>query len=766
MSVTRNGAVWSSMQRLLQGTALVLGLSAALNSPAFADQLLPADFFATQSVSNSSQMFVSADFLTVDHKTSIVTARGNVRMSTEGYLVAAESAEYNQNTGEVNLIGSVAVRDPQGEQYIAERAQLFGGFRQGFLKSLVFETKEGLRLSAADAELRENKSLFLDDASLTPCGNCIDAKGRQIGWRIKAAKVIRDTEDKTIYFTSGSLEIAGIPIAYLPWLALPDPSQRDIEDLLRTGISYSPEKGVAIKYPGFTWTNSDLGLTLSPEFYTRQGVLGELNWRKGFGDGTFALDAWGIYQLDPSAYAGKLGDTNFRAALQGKADYSFDDGWKAGGQFTTFTDRSFLPDYNKGRREGSFATQRVFAQQLTEDGYVDARAEYYTGLGESGATDESQQGHNLPQITGHKTIEAPNGFGQIVLDGKLTRITRAADRTASTGGVEYVDGFAGEKTHLMAQTAWRDRWTLPAGLLIEPYLGLRGDFAQYDGASGHAEAPAASVTHSVTPIAALDVSWPVVANADNGAHYIIPRLQIVSRGGPTNTGITNDDAHSFVFDDTNLFAFNRFSGVDRQDSGTRAALGVTYHADLSSGQWFEFTIGQSYHLGGANGAAVANTAQTGIGSGADAQVSHIVIGAKGQPMDGIELGGKLLVDPTDASIDRAAIAAKYAGELFSLGADYSYQSQTMAPGVSADRHEIGGNVSIPIDDYWKFGADARYDLQSNSLNNYGVEFGYDDGYAAGSIYYRSQGAAGFEGDRIGAKLKLKMLADVGYDHNL
>ena len=29
MSVTRNGAVWSSMQRLLQGTALVLGLSAA-----------------------------------------------------------------------------------------------------------------------------------------------------------------------------------------------------------------------------------------------------------------------------------------------------------------------------------------------------------------------------------------------------------------------------------------------------------------------------------------------------------------------------------------------------------------------------------------------------------------------------------------------------------------------------------------------------------------------------------------------------------------
>lgn len=766
MSVTRKNAVWSRMRHLMRGTAIVACLLSFAPAPALADQLLPSDFFANQKLSNSGQMFVTADFLTVNHNTSVVTAQGNVRLSSNGYLVAAERAEYNQNTGEVVLIGSVAVRDPQGEQYIADRAQLFGGFRQGFLSALVFETAEGLRISALEAEISENKSLDLKDASLTPCGNCIDEKGRTIGWRIKAAKVVRETDEKMIYFTGGSLLFAGIPIAYIPAIAIPDPTLTDFEDVILTRVSYSEQKGVAIKYPGFVWSNPSLGLTVSPEIYTRQGVLGEANWRKRFGDGTYSLDGWGIYQLDPSAYAGKLGDRSFRGALQGKADYDFKNGWQAGGQFTTFSDRSFLPDYGKGRREGSFATQRLYAEQLTDTTHIDARAEYFTGLGESGATLERQQGHVLPQISGHTTIEAPNGAGEFVLDGKLVRIVRNADKVSSVGGVDYVDGYQGEKTHLMGQAAWRDQWTLPAGILIEPYLGIRGDIAQYDGASTYATAPGASLIHSITPIAALDVSWPVVASSDGVDHYVIPRLQIVSRGGPTNTGITNDDSHSFVFDDTNLFAFNRFSGTDRQDSGTRAALGLTYHADFDDGRWFEAVIGQSYHLGGTNAAATANSGQVGIGSGADASVSHIVIGARGKPFDGVEAGGKLLIDPTDASIDRAVLAAKYASEYFSAGMDYAYQSQDMAPGVTADRHEIGGNISVPIDDYWKVGFDARYDLVTNQLNNYGIEFGYDDGYAAASVYYRSQGATGFEGDRIGAKINLKSLANVGYDHNL
>ncbi|GLQ18148.1 LPS-assembly protein LptD [Maritalea porphyrae] len=765
MSVARNHAGWSSWRHLLLNTSAVLGFVVASTQIASADQLLPTNFFANQKLSTTSQMLVSANHLTVNNVTSLVIATGDVRLSADGYLVAAERAEYNQKTGKVLLIGAVAVRGPDGQQYIAERAELFGGFRQGFLKSLVFETGDGLRLTAADAEIRPGNTLLLDDASVTPCGNCVDSNGRQIGWRIRSATVVRDTEKKTIHFAQGSLEIAGIPIAYLPWLTIPDPSLTDIENLMRSRVSYSAEKGLAVVYPGFVFHSPELGVTLTPEIYTRQGVLGELNWNKQIGFGNYAVDAWGIYQLDPSAYAGKNGDTNFRGGVQGRADFSFNGGWTAGVQASTFSDRSFPVDYTKGRREGDYATQRIFATQLTDNAYLDARAEYYVGLGESGATIESQQGQVLPSIAGHHVTSAPNGFGEFLLDGQLIRITRDADTSSTVGGTEYVQGFAGEKTHAMVQAAWRDQWTMPGGVLISPYIGVRGDISQYDGASGHADAPAAAVTHSITPIAALDVSWPLMGKTQEATHFVTPRLQVVSRGGNATPGITNENAQSFVFDDTNLFSFNRFSGTDRQETGTRASFGVTYHADLADGRWFDLTIGQSVQIGGTNSATIANPTQTGIGSGVVDGLSHIVIGAKGAPLVGVELGGKILLDPSDATIERGMIAAKYSGEYFSGGIDYAYQSQDMAPGVTADRHEIGGNITVPIDDYWSVSGDARYDLITSQISNYGVSLGYDDNYTEGSVYYRSNGG-GFEGDRIGIKLKLKMLADVGYDHNL
>ncbi|MDT9071217.1 LPS assembly protein LptD, partial [Escherichia coli] len=58
------------------------------------------------------------------------------------------------------------------------------------------------------------------------------------------------------------------------------------------------------------------------------------------------------------------------------------------------------------------------------------------------------------------------------------------------------------------------------------------------------------------------------------AHLVEPIAQIVYRGSDvTRVGITNDDSQSFVFDTSNLFDYNRFSGIDRQETGLRANMG-------------------------------------------------------------------------------------------------------------------------------------------------------------------------------------------------
>ena len=67
-----------------------------------------------------------------------------------------------------------------------------------------------------------------------------------------------------------------------------------------------------------------------------------------------------------------------------------------------------------------------------------------------------------------------------------------------------------------------------------------------------------------------------------------PIAQIVYRGSSTVApGITNDNALSFVFDDTNLFSYDRFTGSDRQETGLRANIGGRYMANFGDGTWLD-----------------------------------------------------------------------------------------------------------------------------------------------------------------------------------
>src|SRR5690606_34669554 len=125
----------------------------------------------------------------------------------------------------------------------------------------------------------------------------------------------------------------------------------------------------------------------------------------------------------------------------------------------------------------------------------------------------------------------------------------------------YTFAYQENKVHAMLQGSWQNQYILPAGLVATPYLGLRLDAGYYDGSSGLLAGPISLL--DATPIAAMDIRWPLVANNGYDSHLLEPVAQLVYRGSSTTLpGITNDDAQSFVFDDTLLFSYNRFSGID------------------------------------------------------------------------------------------------------------------------------------------------------------------------------------------------------------
>ena len=241
--------------------------------------------------------------------------------------------------------------------------------------------------------------------------------------------------------------------------------------------------------------------------------------------------------------------------------------------------------------------------------------------------------------------------------------------------------------------------------------------------------PAPMSLLSATPIAALDVRWPLMADDGLSSYLFEPIAQLVYRGSSTVTpGITNDNALSFVFDDSNLFSYDRFTGTDRQETGLRANIGAHYLANFSDGSWLDLIGGQSYFLAGTNSLAIADAAQVGASTGLGAGVSYFVLGARAGLSDELQGGVKLQIDPATPRLTLATAGLGYKSEGYSAGLDYTYIPANPVLGMIADQHEITGRVGVPIHDYWTITGVLAWDIARNSWLEAGAGLTYDDGF--------------------------------------
>ena len=123
-----------------------------------------------------------------------------------------------------------------------------------------------------------------------------------------------------------------------------------------------------------------------------------------------------------------------------------------------------------------------------------------------------------------------------------------------------------------------------------------------------------------------------------GSHVIEPIGQVIARQASIDqNALPDEDSKSLVFDDANLFDWNKFSGYDRIETGTRANVGLQYTFQASYGGYARLLAGESYQLAGAN--AYANP---GIGpdgnpvftpySGLQTSRSDYVLGAYMSPI--------------------------------------------------------------------------------------------------------------------------------------
>lgn len=742
---------WKRRRRqILSGVFAFVCLSFALPVQA---SLLPTDFFDRMPEPGEGQAAISADYLSQDAN-GIIIASGDVDMAYLGYLARADRLVFNQSSNEIEFIGNVLIRDPDGTEYSADRIEVTGNFKKAILQSLVMVTPDGAMVTARTTDHDQDGKTILEDGTYSPCGTCIDAKGRRIGWRVRTQRMVYDQNNALIDLEEPVLEVLGVPVAWLPWMRLPDPSNPRANGFRLPSFAFSQPIGARLEFPYFYAANEHTDVTFIPTLLSRQGFLFNTILTHRFeGLGAINLGASGLYQLDRGAFSGQVGDRDWRGSAHIDARFTPTENWTFGGTYTAFTDAGYLKNYLY--TDDDSLLNEAYGEYLTRQTFAEVRVQEFKVLGNITQATQDKQAYALPNAQFSHVQELGSEYGQLRISGEILGVRRVADSTTTTNGVPYVFGHAENKVHGTIEAGWTKQWTSAAGILLTPYVGMRGDLASYDG--GSALLSGNSELFGVTPIAALDVRYPFVAVDGGSTHVIEPIAQLVYRGSDQSAvGITNDNAQSFVFDDTNLFSFNRFSGTDRQETGLRANIGAHYLANFEDGSYLDFIAGQSFHLAGVNALNTSDSAQAGTSTGLGTQSSYIVAGVQGAVTPGINFGAKAQVDPNSGTVKRTSVVGSVSTGGWRVSADYAFVAADLALGALTDQHDMGGSLRVPFDEYWYGTANAEWDLTAGDLIDHGAGIGYDDGYFRIEGIYSATGADALSPDSQSFKLSFKL----------
>lgn len=629
------------------------------------------------------KLLVEATELVYDKNTDKVSAIGNAQLYYQGRTLEADRVTYDRKNKRVYAEGNARMTDSTGTKYYGSRFELTDDFKNGFIDSLSSEAPDKQRFSAARAERVNGQTATFERGTYTACEPCKDDPSKPPLWQVRAARITHKTDEQTIYYEQAALEFWGVPIAYMPVFTTPDPSVTRKSGFLAPGVVVKKSLGYGVSTPYFWAVAPNMDLLLTPTFLTRQGVLGQAEWRHRLDNGVYTVKAAGIFQQERGAfYPSPLGAGNrtFRGSIETTGKFFINERWKWGWDIAASTDKFFYSNY-RVRTESlanTFTRESISTLYLNGQGersWFDLRGYYFRPL--TNQDWQRQQAIVHPLVDYDRRFSNPYIGGEIGVNANFASISRSAaffralrsptdpisyifsgTATDKKGSYPYalydtcttyvtgkclLQGIGGMYSRASVALSWRRTFIDPLGQTWTPFASLRGDLAYVRlNETNYASDPTSLTTYGndkqrfflddksdyavrFMPTVGLEYRYPFIARYGSTTHQLEPIAQLVVRPNETKIGkLPNEDAHSLVFDDTTLFSANKFSGYDRVEGGVRANYGLQYSLTTDGGGYGNILVGQSYQLAGANSFNRYDLMNTGLASGLETKQSDYV----------------------------------------------------------------------------------------------------------------------------------------------
>ena len=666
-------------------------------------------------VSRDQPVTFTADQVEYDRENALVIARGHVEAWQNDHVLRADEIVFNRNTGTAAAKGSVVLLEPDGEVLFADYAELTQNMQFAVLKDMRALLAQNGKLAANGARRSAGVLNELSKVVYSACNLCKQHPEEAPLWQIHAQSAVQDLEHKRIDYENAVLQMYGIPVAYFPFLSMPDPSVKRSSGLLMPSLGTSSHLGAFYAQPYYWAIDDQSDATFTPIFTTRTWPQLQGEYRRRFNNGYLNLKGITGYF-----------DKSMQGDVSAQGAFSLNDTWRWGFNINRASSANYVLDFHPGnayQTESTILTSQIFAEGFGEGAYSRLDTRFYQSLSSTVAA--ARQPIVLPRYQ-YSYFGRPDAWGgRLSVDTDAFNVMRSDGTNTRRGrlSLNWERPFTGMLGDLWTITVHGDALAYSASdFTQQPNFGTRGNID----------------TARALPQVAVDFRWPFMRDSGAwGTQVIQPRVQLIAAptvGDSQWNRYPNEDSLDVELTDSNLFSLNRFSGLDRLEGGVRlnAALQGTWYL---GGTTFDGFIGQSYRT--------ATNRSFPRYSGLRDTVSDVVTRASFTPTSWLDLTWRGRFDHRSfqSRMQEALVSAGVSK--FAVNAGYIYTSYnpytlydqatglpdnpspTADPAFYQPRNEITLGVSSRWDNY-RVSAYARRNLTNHQMVAIGGDAAYED----------------------------------------
>ncbi|MEM7458980.1 MAG: LPS assembly protein LptD [Pseudomonadota bacterium] len=597
-----------------------------------------------------SNVILDADNIFVNEADNTVVAEGNVEAKYDGRVLRADRLIYNRNTDRVRATGNVVVIDVDGTENYADEIETDPNLIDGYAIGFSTRIPSG-GLAVAESAVRSSEGFnALDKIVYTSCELCDEDDTPT--WSLRARRAVLNQESQMMSYRDAVLEVAGVPVFYLPYFAHPDPNSERRSGLLAPDFGTSSKLGVFYQQPYYWAISPYQELTVSPKVMANVNPLLEIHHRKRFWSGSITtnLSFTNEAEFDSDGMRLDGSEKEFRGHIFAEGGFAIRPGWNWGFAVEQVSDDLYTRRYDiqgENNERGLYAGQpryllnQLYTQAQSQNWYFDSALLTFE-TNREGDTD-ARLPKALPLMFGERLFDFGD-LGTLAVSGSSAILERdlGIDSYRASGGAD-----------------WSTSRVLPGGVLVSPFAESRFDYYQIDDPDN----PDVSTISRGAATLGTRVSYPLYRPGEIVDILIEPEAMVAyGTAGANDDDIPIEDSLFYELDETSLFEANAASGFDTYEGGSKASLGASISAQWKNGM----TVSA---LGGRRWRDVSDPAFD-VGSNLDGTVSDWVAGVSASFGGPLQIETRVRLDDDDFALNR--IDARVKTSFWRFRADTRY----------------------------------------------------------------------------------------------